>query len=85
MRLPRNLSGSELAKLLESLGYQIKRQTGSHMRLTTQEQGEHHITIPKHDSLRIGTLSAILADVADHFRITREELGARLFGEDTNR
>ena len=79
MRLPRDLSGSELAQSLNKLGYSITRQTGSHLRLTTHEHGEHHITIPQHAPLRIGTLSAILADVATHFELTREGLLDRLF------
>jgi predicted RNA binding protein YcfA (HicA-like mRNA interferase family) len=48
MRLPRDLPGSELAQALHKLGYSITRQTGSHFRLTTHEQGEHHLTIPQH-------------------------------------
>lgn len=79
MRLPRDLSGSELAQSLRKLGYSLTRQTGSHLRLTTHEHGEHHLTIPQHTPLRIGTLSAILADVAMHFEISREQLLARLF------
>jgi predicted RNA binding protein YcfA (HicA-like mRNA interferase family) len=79
MRLPRDLSGDDLAKALERLGYKTTRQTGSHMRLTTAELGEHHITIPRTDSLRIGTLSGILADVAIHFGLTREELIKKIF------
>jgi predicted RNA binding protein YcfA (HicA-like mRNA interferase family) len=79
MRLPRDLSGSDLAQVLRKLGYSITRQTGSHLRLTTHEHGEHHLTIPLHASLRIGTLSAILADVAAHFEISREQLFDRLF------
>ena len=79
MRLPRELSGDDLAKALEGLGYKTTRQTGSHMRLTTVELGEHHITIPRTDSLRIGTLSGILADVASHFGLTREELIKKIF------
>jgi predicted RNA binding protein YcfA (HicA-like mRNA interferase family) len=35
MRLPRDIPGTELAKLLRSLGYEATRQTGSHLRLTT--------------------------------------------------
>ena len=35
MRLPRDLSGKDLAKALKTLGYRATRQTGSHMRLTT--------------------------------------------------
>jgi predicted RNA binding protein YcfA (HicA-like mRNA interferase family) len=80
MRLPRDLSGKELAQALKVLGYEVTRQTGSHMRLTTREHGEHHITIPHHNSLRVGTLAAILADVAAHFELDREELLDRLFG-----
>lgn len=80
MRLPRDLSGSDLAQVLRTLGYSITRQTGSHLRLTTHEHGEHHLTIPLHVSLRVGTLSAILADVAGHFEMSREQLLDRLFG-----
>jgi predicted RNA binding protein YcfA (HicA-like mRNA interferase family) len=80
MRLPRDLSGSDLAQALRKLGYSITRQTGSHLRLTTQEHGEHHLTIPQHAPLRIGTLSAILADVATHLTCSRGEILERLFG-----
>jgi predicted RNA binding protein YcfA (HicA-like mRNA interferase family) len=48
MKLPRDLSGPELAKLLRKVGYELTRQTGSHLRLTTQQQGEHHVTVPNH-------------------------------------
>jgi predicted RNA binding protein YcfA (HicA-like mRNA interferase family) len=74
MKLLRDMSGENLAKALKVFGYQITRQTGSHMRLTTIEGGEHHITIPRHDPLRIGTLAAILDDVATHFGVSRDEL-----------
>jgi hypothetical protein len=49
--------------------------------LTTTQQGEHHVTIPRYDTLRIGTLAATLSDVAAHFGITRDAVAARLFGE----
>jgi len=78
MKLPRDLSGPEFAKLLRNLGYTITRQTGSHLRLTTEEQGEHHLTIPNHSPLKVGTLSGILTDVARHFGISREDLLRRL-------
>ena len=80
MRLPRDLGCIELAKKLEKYGYQITRQTGSHIRLTTQVKGEHHITIPQHKEIRVGTLKAILVDVADHFGIDQQELMDTLFG-----
>ena len=79
MRLPRDLDGEELAVLLRRYGYEVTRQTGSHMRLTTAQGGEHHITIPRHKSLRIGTLSAILRDVTEHLGIARQTLVETLF------
>ena len=79
MRLPRDLSGEDFAQALSALGYQQTRQTGSHLRLTTQTKGEHHVTIPRHDSLRVGTLAGILADVCDHFGLSREAVLERLF------
>ena len=80
MRLPRDVSGDDLAKALSDFGYRVTRQTGSHLRLTTTEGGEHHITIPRHAPLRVGTLAGILGDVAQHFTLTRDNLVERLFG-----
>lgn len=79
-RLPRGVSGEGLAKLLEEFGYVVTRQKGSHQRLTTQAGGEHHVTVPIHESLRVGTLSSILNDVAAHAGMTRDEVVQRLFG-----
>ena len=56
------------------------RQTGSHLRLSTSERDQHHVTIPNHDPLKVGTLAGILNDVAAHLEISREELVQRLFG-----
>lgn len=80
MRLPRDLSGEQLAKALPVFGYGVTRQTGSHLRLTTTEGGEHHITIPRHNPVRVGTLAGILGDVAAHFELSRAEVAERLFG-----
>ena len=79
MKLPRYVSGADLAKRLGRLGYEVTRQTGSHLRLTTSERGQHHVTIPNHDPLKVGTLAGILGDVAAHFQISRDELIQRLF------
>lgn len=79
MKVPRDLSGAELAKALGKIGYGITRQTGSHMRLTTQSPTQHHVTVPAHDPLKLGTLSGILGDVASHLKISRDELMRRLF------
>jgi len=79
MKLPRDISGLELAKALKKLGYVVTRQKSSHIRMTTQQNGQHHVTIPDHDPVKVGTLADILKDVADHFRLTRDELLDRLF------
>ncbi len=79
MKLPRDIGGRELAKLLARYGYQIVRQTGSHLRLTTQLGGEHHLTIPAHESLRVGTVSAILQEVAVHVKLDRSEIVRELW------
>ncbi|HLO86577.1 MAG TPA: type II toxin-antitoxin system HicA family toxin [Nostocaceae cyanobacterium] len=79
MKLPRDVSGLELVKSLACLGYEVSRQTGSHIRLTTQRNGEHNITVPAHDPIKIGTLNAILRDIASHHGLTRDELVILLF------
>ena len=78
MRLPRDLTGAELVRRLARLGYGVTRQTGSHMRLTSQQGGEHHVTVPRHDPMRVGTLAAILDAVAAHHGLNRDELLSRL-------
>lgn len=78
-RLPRDLSGRDLAKALETFGYQITRRGGSHLRLTTVTNGEHHVTVPDHDHLKAGTLSAILSDVARHLECPKAEIIDELF------
>ena len=80
MKLPRDISGQELAKLLRKVGYEVARQTGSHIRLRSIAKGaEHHVTVPAHDYLKVGTLSSILADVAGYLEIDKAELIERLF------
>jgi predicted RNA binding protein YcfA (HicA-like mRNA interferase family) len=79
MNLPRDIDASKLIKALRNLGYETTRQTGSHIRLTTQQNGQHHLTIPNHDPLRIGTLNAILTEVAQHLGISKQEVVERLF------
>ncbi len=79
MKIPRDISGSSLINALKALGYTVTRQTGSHIRLTTLNGGEHHITVPNHDPIKIGTLSAILSDVAAHFNQSKDELVKQLW------
>ena len=74
MKLPRNLSGKRLAEKLNLFGYEITRQKGSHLRLSTYQNGKHHITIPNHTHLKIGTLSNIITDIAQHLKISKNQL-----------
>ena len=79
MRTPRDLDGIRLIKRLRKLGYEQTRQSGSHVRLTRQSDGgDHHVTVPLHSPLRVGTLSAILGDVADHLGMSKDDLIRRV-------
>lgn len=79
-RLPRDISGDDLIRKLKSFGYEPTRQTGSHVRLSREtEDTQHPITIPKHKTLRVGTLSNILGDVALHLGKTKDEFIQELF------
>jgi predicted RNA binding protein YcfA (HicA-like mRNA interferase family) len=79
-RLPRDVSGEALISALADLGYLPTRRSGSHVRLTTSSNGVHHVTVPVHRGLKVGTLSGILAEVAGHLEISKTDLIARLFG-----
>jgi predicted RNA binding protein YcfA (HicA-like mRNA interferase family) len=69
-----------MAKKLERFGYRSVRQTGSHMRLTAQIAGkEHHITIPAHNPLKLGTLRSILRSIAQQTGLSVDDVAVRLF------
>lgn len=75
MKIPRDISAPELIRALRLLGYQATRQDGSHIRLTTNVEGTHHITIPNHRPLKTGTLlGGVLKPVAAHHQMTVAEL-----------
>ncbi len=80
MRLPRDVSGHELASLLLRYGYRLVRQTGSHLRLTSRFTGtEHHLSIPAHKTLKVGMVAGILGDVAAYLGRTRAEVEKEIF------
>ena len=78
MKLPRDVKGIALQTALQQLGYQASRQRGSHVRITTQLNGEHHEVIPLHNPVRVKTLSSILRSVARYHGLTVEELLRKL-------
>jgi predicted RNA binding protein YcfA (HicA-like mRNA interferase family) len=80
LKIPRDLDYNEVIKILTPFGYSVTRQTGSHIRLTTEQNGEHHVTIPVHRPVKIGTLNSIIVSIAGHFGCTKNELFDKLFG-----
>jgi predicted RNA binding protein YcfA (HicA-like mRNA interferase family) len=75
MKLPRDLSGAELIKLLcKHFGYRRVNQEGSHVILETSEPRQHRISIPDHAPLRIGTLNAVLRAVATAKGVEMEDI-----------
>jgi predicted RNA binding protein YcfA (HicA-like mRNA interferase family) len=79
MKLPRNLTGRQLAAALHKLGYVVVGQTGSHIKLRTERDGRKLLTVPDHAPLKTGTLSGILRDVAKHHDLTRQAVMDMLF------
>jgi len=74
MKTPRNLSASDLIKILTRYGYEVSRQKGSHIRLVKHsDNGDHHVTIPNHNPIKLGTLSSIISDVAENLGISKED------------
>ena len=75
MKLPRDLSGIALIKLLcKHYGYRRLNPEGSHVILETSHPREHRISIPDHHPLRIGTLNAILRAVANVHGVEKEDI-----------
>lgn len=78
MKLPRDVTGDDLVKALARLGYVKVRQSSSHVRMTTARNGEHHVTVPMHYPIKVGTLRGILGQVAAHWGMTLDQLLATL-------
>lgn len=78
MRLPRSVGANRLIRALTSLGYQVVRQQGSHIRMRFPGPPSHAVTIPNHDPIKVGTLHGIVSDVAQHLGVEPDEVLARL-------
>ncbi len=75
MKIPRDLSGRELIKVLcRKWGYKKVHQVGSHVILETAEPSHHRLVVPDHRVLRVGTLNGILRAVAEHKYVRREDI-----------
>ena len=81
MKLPRDISGERLISRLKTLGFEPTRQTGSHIRLTRIANGQQmHVTVPRHGSLKAGTLNSIIREVCTQLGREKESLIKELFG-----
>jgi predicted RNA binding protein YcfA (HicA-like mRNA interferase family) len=78
MKLPRDLGAQDLIRAIRPLGYTVTRQHGSHIRVTTRQDGEHHEVIPNHNPVKVGTLHGILKSIAAHHKLTVAELLEKL-------
>ena len=80
MKTPRDVSGKNLIKLPKRFGYEAVSQNGSHIKVTTEQNGYHHIAVPNHDPVKVSTLNGILSEVARHAGVMKEEVAQTLFG-----
>lgn len=79
MKLPRDLSGADLVKVLcQDFGYRKINQEGSHIILQTNAPRSHRLSVPDHSPLRTGTLSAILRSVASAKGIDKTDVLSKL-------
>ena len=75
MKLPRDLSGVQLIKVLcRDWGYRQVHQEGSHVILQTETPGHQRLSVPNHNPLRVGTLNSIVRALATHKGVDRQEL-----------
>ena len=73
MKLPTGLSGQEVRRVLEQVGFIYQRQKGSHM-ILRREHPYSRVVVPDHKTLRLGTLRQILNEAG----LTVEQLIALL-------
>ena len=75
MKVPRDLSGAQLIKVLcRDWGYREVHQEGSHVILQTETPSHQRLSVPQHNPLRVGTLNAIVRAVATPKGVDRQPL-----------
>jgi len=57
VKLPRDLSGTDVVKALRRLGYEFSRQAGSHIIL---RKDSRTVVVPQHKPVKPGTLRGII-------------------------
>jgi predicted RNA binding protein YcfA (HicA-like mRNA interferase family) len=61
LKLPTDVSGQELARILVRVGFVVNRQKGSHIVLR-RDQPYARVVVPDHKQMRLGTLRQILKE-----------------------
>jgi predicted RNA binding protein YcfA (HicA-like mRNA interferase family) len=75
MKIPRDLSGAQLVKVLcRDWNYRVVHQEGSHIILQTDTPASQRLSVPNHNPLRVGTLNGIVRAVSVHKGVGRQEL-----------
>jgi predicted RNA binding protein YcfA (HicA-like mRNA interferase family) len=75
MKLPRNISGDQLANhICRNWDYARIKQVGSHIMLRTETPSRAKQVIPAHTPLKVGTFSKILGQIAAHKQVSREDI-----------
>jgi predicted RNA binding protein YcfA (HicA-like mRNA interferase family) len=78
MKLPRGVGADRLIRALETLGYRVIRQKGSHVRLRHEGPPAHSVTVPQHNPLKTGTLHGILSEVGQARSISIDSIVSML-------
>jgi predicted RNA binding protein YcfA (HicA-like mRNA interferase family) len=60
-KLPTDLFGQELVRILTRIGFVLQRQRGSHI-ILRRESPFARVSVPDHKALRVGTLRTILRE-----------------------
>ena len=75
-KLPK-LTGKELGKIIEKLGFIFDHQTGSHMILRQDHEPHRRVTVPNHKEIAKGTLLSIMREVG----LSRDEFFKLYYGK----
>ena len=75
MKIPHDLSGAQLVKVLcRDWGYRVVHQAGSHIILQTEAPSPQRLSVPNHHPVRVGTLNSIVRSVSTHKGVERQQL-----------
>jgi predicted RNA binding protein YcfA (HicA-like mRNA interferase family) len=73
------VSSRTLIAFMQSFGYEVMRQRGSHVRLRLRNpRGEWHETVPDHREIARGTLRSILRRMSEATGVETDQLVDRL-------